>query len=262
MMKEKAQTLVTDQLYNLVAGFLYALSICYFAKGADFAPGGLSGLALLGNYLWGFPIGITTLVLNVPLILLGFRFVGRTFLGKTVISMLWCTFFQDVAFADQPGYGGDPLLAALFAGITWGGALALLYMRGSSSGGTDFLTMSIKVLRPHLSVGVVTGADRPCGHPVGVACVWFCRCRFVRSCHNGGHIAGYRQNHVRQQCRQNADDHHYQGAGNCGRNFPPMRARLNDGQSSGHIHRHGAADAALRLCQTAGVPHPDGGLPH
>lgn len=42
MMKEKAQTLVTDQLYNLVAGFLYALSICYFAKGADFAPGGLS----------------------------------------------------------------------------------------------------------------------------------------------------------------------------------------------------------------------------
>ena len=41
MMKEKTQTLVTDQLYNLVAGFLYALSICYFAKGADFAPGGL-----------------------------------------------------------------------------------------------------------------------------------------------------------------------------------------------------------------------------
>ena len=82
MIKEKTQTLVTDQLYNLVAGFLYALSICYFAKGADFAPGGLSGLALLGNYLWGFPIGITTLVLNVPLVLLGFRFVGRAFLGK------------------------------------------------------------------------------------------------------------------------------------------------------------------------------------
>ena len=129
MIREKTQTLVTDQLYNLAAGFLYALSICYFAKGADFAPGGLSGLALLGNYLWGFPIGITTLVLNVPLVLLGFRFVGRAFLGKTVISMLWCTFFQDVVFADQPGYGGDPLLAALFAGITWGGALALLYMR-------------------------------------------------------------------------------------------------------------------------------------
>lgn len=102
MMKEKTQTLVTDQLYNLVAGFLYALSICYFAKGADFAPGGLSGLALLGNYLWGFPIGITTLVLNVPLVLLGFRFVGRAFLGKTVISMLWCTFFRMLSLQTSP----------------------------------------------------------------------------------------------------------------------------------------------------------------
>ena len=145
--KRKTQTLVTDQLYNLAAGVSVCPEHLLFCQGRRLCTGGLSGLALLGNYLWGFPIGIATLVLSVPLILLGFRFVGRAFLGKTVISMLWCTFFQDVVFADQPGYGGDPLLAALFAGITWGGALALLYMRGSSSGGTDFLTMSIKVLR-------------------------------------------------------------------------------------------------------------------
>ena len=92
-------------------------------------PAGCRVLPCWATICGGFPIGITTLVLNVPLVLLGFRFVGRTFLGKTVISMLWCTFFQDVVFADQPGYGGNPLLAALFAGITWGGALALLYMR-------------------------------------------------------------------------------------------------------------------------------------
>ena len=111
MMKEKTQTLVTDQLYNLVAGFLYALSICYFAKGADFAPGGLSGLALLGNYLWGFPIGITTLVLNVPWFCLVSALWDAPF-WENRHRMLWCTFFQDVVFADQPGYGGDPLLAA------------------------------------------------------------------------------------------------------------------------------------------------------
>lgn len=155
---EKRRVLVTDQLYNLAAGLLYAVSICYFAKGADFAPGGLSGLALIANYLWQLPIGLTTLVLNVPLVILSLRFVGRTFLVKTMVSMLWCVFFQDLVFSRLPGYTGNPLLAALFAGITWGGALALLYMRGSSSGGTDFLTMSIKMLRPHLSVGLVTGA--------------------------------------------------------------------------------------------------------
>ncbi len=151
------RTIVIDQLYNLVAGILYAVSICYFAKNADFAPGGLSGLALIGNYLWGLPIGTTTLVLNIPLILLSLKFLGKTFLGKTLITMLWCTFFQDVVFTRIPGYTGDPLLAAIFAGITLGGSLALMYMRGTSSGGTDFLTMSIKMLRPHLSVGALTG---------------------------------------------------------------------------------------------------------
>lgn len=157
LLMKNIRTIVIDQLYNLVAGILYAVSICYFAKNADFAPGGLSGLALIGNYLWGLPIGTTTLVLNIPLILLSLKFLGKTFLGKTLVTMLWCTFFQDVVFTRIPGYTGDPLLAAIFAGITLGGSLALMYMRGTSSGGTDFLTMSIKTLRPHLSVGALTG---------------------------------------------------------------------------------------------------------
>ena len=157
LLMKNIRTIVIDQLYNLVAGILYAVSICYFAKNADFAPGGLSGLALIGNYLWGLPIGTTTLVLNIPLILLSLKFLGKTFLGKTLVTMLWCTFFQDVVFTRIPGYTGDPLLAAIFAGITLGGSLALMYMRGTSSGGTDFLTMSIKMLRPHLSVGALTG---------------------------------------------------------------------------------------------------------
>lgn len=151
------RTIAIDQLYNIAAGILYAVSICYFAQNANFAPGGLSGLALIGNYLWDLPIGITTLVLNIPLILLSLKFLGRGFLVKTLVSMLWCTFFQDVVFTRIPGYTGDPLLAAIFAGITLGGALALMYMRGTSSGGTDFLTMSIKMLRPHLSIGALTG---------------------------------------------------------------------------------------------------------
>ena len=49
-------------------------------------------------------------------------------------------------------------MAALFSGVCLGAALALFYMRGSSSGGTDFLTMSIKAVKPHLSIGFVTMA--------------------------------------------------------------------------------------------------------
>lgn len=151
------KTVAIDQAYNLAAGFLYAAAISYFAGGANFAPGGVSGLALIANHLWGLPIGLVTVLINIPLALGSVLFVGRQFLVKSMVSTVYCALFQDVLFARLPTYGGDPLLAALFTGVLWGLAMALLYMRGSSSGGTDFLTVSINTRRPHLSVGVVTG---------------------------------------------------------------------------------------------------------
>ena len=83
------RALVGDQLYNLAAGFLYALSICYFARGSDFAPGGSAGRALIVNYLCHLPVGITTLVFNLPLVALSIRLEGRAFLAKSLVSMVW-----------------------------------------------------------------------------------------------------------------------------------------------------------------------------
>ena len=116
----------------------------------------MSGLALIMNYLWHLPIGLTTLVLNLPLILLSYKIVGKEFLLKSFKTICISTFFPDVIFPHFPVYTGSRLMAALFSGIFLGIALALFYMRGSSSGGTDFLTMSVKVLRPHLSIGMIT----------------------------------------------------------------------------------------------------------
>ena len=131
-----------------------------FCQGArNFAPGGLSGLALLGNYLWGFPIGITTLVLNVPLVLLGFRFVGRALSGENrhQYAVVYL-FFRMLSLQTSPVTAAircwRPCLRVSHGAARW----RFCICGGSSSGGTDFLTMSIKVLRPHLSVGVVTGA--------------------------------------------------------------------------------------------------------
>lgn len=156
-MKKQTKELMLDLLADLAGGLFYALGIYTFAKTANFAPGGLSGLALITHHLWGLPIGIMTLVFNIPVILLSFRLLGKRFLIKSLRSMIVCTLFVDFLLpAVSPPYTGSPLLAALYSGIFLGAGLALLYMRGSSSGGTDFLTMSVKVLRPHMSLGAVT----------------------------------------------------------------------------------------------------------
>ena len=70
--------------------------------------------------------------------------------------MIFCTFFVDAVFPLLPPYTGSPFLAALYSGFFLGAALALFYMRGSSSGGIDFLTLSLKKLHPHMSIGTLT----------------------------------------------------------------------------------------------------------
>ena len=77
---------------------MYAAGIDTFAGAAGFAPGGVSGLALILNHLWGLPVGIMTLVLNVPLVLISYKVVGKKFLLKTAVTMLISTFFLDLVF--------------------------------------------------------------------------------------------------------------------------------------------------------------------
>lgn len=155
-MHDKTKERILDLLADIVGGLLYALGIYTFAKTANFAPGGLSGLALILYHIWGLPIGIMTLVLNIPVILLSYHLLGKTFLRKSLCSMIFCTVWVDFILPLTPAYSGSPLLAALYSGVFLGAGLGILYMRGSSSGGTDFLTVSVKVIRPHLSLGAAT----------------------------------------------------------------------------------------------------------
>lgn len=145
-----------DFLCDILGSILYATGIYTFAKTADFAPGGISGLALILNHLWGLPIGTMTLILNIPLVLISYRVVGKKFLLKTARSMIISTIFLDLIFPFTPAYAGSPFMAALYSGICLGAGMAFFYMRGSSSGGMDFLIMTIKVRYPHFSLGMVS----------------------------------------------------------------------------------------------------------
>ena len=113
----KLKTFLIDLLCDIIGSILYATGIYTFAKAADFAPGGISGLALILNHLWGLPIGIMTLVLNIPLVLISYRVVGKEFLLKTARSMVVSTIFLDLIFPHTPAYTGSPFMAALYSGI-------------------------------------------------------------------------------------------------------------------------------------------------
>ena len=132
------KTFAVDTVYDVVGSILFAIGVYTFAKSADFAPGGVSGLALICNYLWDLPIGTMTLIINIPIIIISYKVVGRKFLLKSFKTMVISTLFLDLVFPLTPLYTGNSFLAAIFSGVFMGAGLALIYMRGSSTGGTDF----------------------------------------------------------------------------------------------------------------------------
>ena len=124
---QQLQNIAIDLFCDVLGSILSAIGIYTFAKLASFAPGGISGVALILNHLWNLPIGTTSLVINIPLILLSYRIVGRKFMIKSIRTILINTFFLDFVFPLTPAYDGNPMLAALFSGVFFG--CGLVYRR-------------------------------------------------------------------------------------------------------------------------------------
>lgn len=143
-------------LADVIGGALYAAGVYSFASVAEFAPGGIAGLAVILNHFTSLPIGMCTLALNVPVILLCFKTLGRTFFLRSLCTMAVSTILLDFVFPLLPVYHGDMLMAALFAGALSGAGLALIYAQDSSTGGTDFVILSLRKKMPHLSIGTIS----------------------------------------------------------------------------------------------------------
>lgn len=148
--------LAVDTLYDIAGSILYALGVYTFALKGAFAPGGVSGLALICNHFTGLPVGTVSLVLNLPILLVSRRALNRKFLVKSLRTMLISTVLLDLVFPRFAPYEGSRLLAAVFTGVCLGAGLAIIYLRGSSTGGADFLIYAIKRRSPHMSFGQIT----------------------------------------------------------------------------------------------------------
>jgi uncharacterized membrane-anchored protein YitT (DUF2179 family) len=139
---------VQRYLVLTVGALLAAANIALFLAPSDIAPGGVSGIAILINEGTGWPIGLTMLVLNIPMIALGFRYLGRfQFLGATLYTVLlsnltvdlFAHWFANAALTDEL------LLNALYGGVVGGIASGLVYRGGGTSAGTGVLARILQM---------------------------------------------------------------------------------------------------------------------
>lgn len=153
--KNKFHELIIQLLWELGGSVLIAIGIYNFAVQAAFPMTGFSGISIILYQLFNIPIGLSTILMNIPLAAICYKLLGRKFF----ISSLRCMFISSVVIDYVaplfPVYTGSRLLAALCTGIFAGAGYALIYTRNSSTGGSDFIIMAIKALKPHLSVGKI-----------------------------------------------------------------------------------------------------------
>ena len=137
--KRRPEELLKDLAAYIAGSFLLALSICMFTAPNNIAPGGISGISTMINYKTGLPIGTMSLVLNVPIFIWAFWELGFREVLKSVIATVISSGAIDLLTVAVQPYKGNPMLAAIFGGVLQGIALALVFMRSATTGGTDLI---------------------------------------------------------------------------------------------------------------------------
>ena len=140
---------------EILGSFLIAIGIYNFAVNAQFPMTGFSGISIILYRLFGLPIGLTTIALNIPVALLCYKLLGRGFFLRSLRCMVISSLMIDYLAPLLPVYEGSRLLAAICTGVLAGFGYAMIYMKNSSTGGSDFIILAVKALKPYLSLGKI-----------------------------------------------------------------------------------------------------------
>lgn len=146
---------IKDYLLIIVGGLIQAFGLQLFLVPANLVSGGISGAAQLIHHGTNWPIGVMVILGNIPLFVLGWRFLGGPrFAIRTILSILSFSFSTDLLMWLMPiksGITQDMVLNTLFGGILLGLGLGIVYLGRGTSGGTDILG---RILNRRLGISI------------------------------------------------------------------------------------------------------------
>ncbi len=144
---EQLKSYVLIALGCVLGGAAYPL----FLVPNNIAPGGITGVATIFNYLWNWPVGLTSMLLNLPLFLIGFRSMGGIFVFRSFVATVFFSVCIDLI--QLPPLIDDMLLASVYGAILLGLGLGLIMRGGATTGGSDMIARMVNKRFPLLTVG-------------------------------------------------------------------------------------------------------------
>lgn len=140
---------------TVVGSALFAAGFSLFLQPNDLNPGGISGLAMAVVELTGFgSVGMLSVLINLPLFILGGLKIGKRFFCGSLIGMLLSSVLIDM-FALIPMPVMEPLISVIYGGVICGLGLGVVFVCGSSTGGSDILIRLLKLRYRNVPIGQI-----------------------------------------------------------------------------------------------------------
>ena len=141
---------------TVLGSTLFALGFAVFLQPNGMNSGGISGLAMVIVALLGSgSVGVISIIINLPLFLLGGIKIGRRFFFGSLLGMILSSVLID-AISVFPMPQMEPLIAAIYGGVVCGLGLGIVFMSGTSTGGSDILVRLLKLKYRNVPIGQIS----------------------------------------------------------------------------------------------------------
>lgn len=138
-----------------IGAALFAAGFQFFLYPNAIIVGGVSGIAMIINMLVGLPVGLLSIILNIPLFLIAWKQFGTRFVVSSFIGMLLSSVFVDIFAALPYSATDDMLLACIIGGAIKGLGLGMIYYAGATTGGSDIIAKFVRRRFPYINFGTI-----------------------------------------------------------------------------------------------------------
>ena len=127
-------------IFIVLGAIIAAIGLETFLIPHNIIDGGVVGISIMASYLTKLPLGLFTLILNIPFFIVGYKYIGKIFTITTFFSVICLSVAVSVLSQNQAATG-DTLLAAVFGGVMVGVGVGLIIKNGGSLDGTEIIAI-------------------------------------------------------------------------------------------------------------------------
>lgn len=155
MKNKKISELILEYGLITVGTAIFAAGFQFFLYPNSIIVGGVSGIAMIINMLTELPVGVLTIIMNIPLFVLAWRTFGTGFIVSSFVGMLLSSVFIDLFATFNISPTSDLLLASIIGGAIKGAGLGIVYYAGATTGGVDIVAKFARRKFPYINFGTI-----------------------------------------------------------------------------------------------------------